>query len=95
MFADCCAVDQLCDRCLNAMLAHLRGVAANRGERWAGELALQRRAPWTPWPLDSAKVREHAIRRVSDLSRDVRLRERLADEAVRYAARRWDEARPV
>ncbi len=94
MLADCCAMDQLCDRCLGAMFAHIRGAAANRGERWATELATERQAPWMPWPIDSPKVREHAVQRVADLSRDARLRELLATEAIAYAAKCWNAADP-
>lgn len=73
----------------------LKGVAANRGHTWVAELAARRREPWAPWPVDSAKVREAAARWVEDLTRDERLRDRLIDELVRWAAKRWDERRPA
>ncbi|MEO8844576.1 MAG: hypothetical protein ABI591_20880 [Kofleriaceae bacterium] len=89
-----CVRDQLCDSCIDAMFAHLRGTAACRGERWSDELAARRRGPWILWPVDSERVRIAALERVEDLTRDPRLRERLSAELVGYAAKRWNEMRP-
>lgn len=86
-----CTIDRLCDSHVEDGFAQLRGVAANRGEHWADDLATQRRAAWTPWPVDSERVRVAAIVKVEDLTRDERLRERLAVEVVAWAARRWNE----
>ena len=88
-------MDALCDACVDAMFAHLRGTAACRGERWATDLAARRRAPWIPWPVDNGHVLELAAGRVKDLTRDPRLRALLAAELVAYAARRWNDYRPV
>ena len=95
MFADCCAIDQLCDTCLGAIFATLRGVAMCRADTWVSELAIRRRAPWVPWPVESTKVREHAVGRIADLSRDVRLRDLLATELISWAAKQWDAARSI
>ena len=66
-----------------------------RADTWVSELAIRRRAPWVPWPLDSVKVRQHAVGRVVDLSRDLRLRDLLATELISWAAKQWDAARPI
>ena len=76
---------------VGAMFAHLRGVAANRGEHWANAHALARRSPWIPWPVESEKVRSMAVHRIADITRDPRLQSKLVDELVRWAARRWNE----
>jgi hypothetical protein len=88
---DCCPSDKLCDAHVDAMFAHLRGVAANRGAHWANELQLARRQPWTPWTVDSERVRAMAVTRIADITRDPRLQVKLVDELVRWAAKRWDE----
>jgi len=80
----------LCDRCVDDGLAHLRGVAACRGERWA--LTVAARCPrlrGRPWPAYDGRAAELARRKVADLTRDDRLRELLAVELAAWAARRW------
>lgn len=88
-----CTIDRRCDACVENAFAQLKGVVACRADTWVAELAARRREPWMPWPVDSARVREAAVSWVSDLADDARLRERLIDELVRWAAKRWDEKR--
>lgn len=76
--------------CRDGLFSQLRGTAACRGEGWAAELAEKRRDPWVPWPAGSAKVREAAVVRVADLTRDLRLREQLVDELIAWASKRWN-----
>ncbi|HEU0030929.1 MAG TPA: hypothetical protein VFQ53_09855 [Kofleriaceae bacterium] len=85
----CCARDQLCDRCLHDGLAQLRGVAACRGEFWARSVAGRTRRR-TAWPGYAGRCAELARDKVSDLARDARLREALAQLVVEWAARWWD-----
>jgi hypothetical protein len=81
-------LDALCDACADSWFAQLRGVAASRYQ-WALDVAA--RVPRArPWPSDSPRSRVIARRRVADLARDPRLRERLAAEAERAAAECWD-----
>lgn len=83
-----CPSDQLCKLCLEGRFAQLRGVAACRGEAWAEDMRDVRGAP-IDWPVDSEKMRRIAERKVEDLARDPRLAKMLADELVRWAAKRW------
>lgn len=93
---DCgCAQDGLCNGCLEALWMQLKGVAACRGDTWCNQLSQARREPWVPWPSNSARVRAVAMTWVDDLTRDVRLREKLAAEIERCAAERWQEQRPL
>ena len=87
MFAHCPA-DRLCDACVESWLAQLRGVAARRGEAWAESVAL-RVTERRPWPRDE-RAFAIARRKVSDLARDARLLDQLADEALAWAARWWE-----
>jgi hypothetical protein len=87
-----CARDQLCDRCVDDAFAQLRGVAACRGEVWAMDVA-KTFARTRPWPC-TERARQIAWRKVTDLSADQRLRDRLASELARWAARWWDQAGP-
>lgn len=78
----------MCDDCLDEKLAQLRGVAQARGHHWARAIAevipIDR-----PWPA-TERMRAIARRKVSDLGRDDRLLEVLADECVLAAARWWN-----
>ncbi len=87
---DQCTLDRLCDVHLDGMLACLRGVAALRGELWAESVA-RRAGRDRPWPTGE-KPHAIAVRKVADLARDVRLVEKLADHAERWAARWWARA---
>lgn len=88
MLTDHCPRDRLCDRCLEDAFAQLRGVAACRGESWAREVA--KKVPRElPWPSDSPKTAAIALRKVGDMSRDERLRGKLAAEIEAWAARWW------
>jgi hypothetical protein len=64
--------------CLESRWMQLRGVAARRGELWGAQMTVA-------WP--DATMRVLALQRVEDLSRDVRLRERLATECEAWAKR--------
>ena len=86
----CCDRDMLCDRCVADTFAQLRGVAACRGERWAASVSTRRpRLRTRPWPAHAARAAAIARAKVADLTRDERLRELLAAELARWAARRW------
>ncbi len=83
-----CLRAPLCDDCLRDGFAQLRGVAQCRGEAWAWTVAesVARRDPWPPHEGRPAAI---AARKVADLTDDPRLRELLATELARAAARRW------
>lgn len=83
-----CPSDRLCDACLGARFAQLRGAAASRGETWADEVALKIDGE-RPWPAWSDALAEKAMKRVADLAPDPRLRAMLAAEANAYAKSRW------
>lgn len=91
----CRSTAELCELCRDSLYAQLRGVAACRADRWADELAAKRSAPLVPWPVGSERVHAAAIEQVADLTRDERLRELLATELERWAAKRWDESLPT
>jgi len=96
--ADTCAcwsTEERCEPCRDTLWGALRGVVAVRGERWADEIAARRREAWTPWPRDSARVHAAAIEKVADLTRDRVLRDRFATELECWAARRWENYRPL
>lgn len=61
----------------------LKGVAARRGEIWGAQMTVR-------WPDETMKAL--AIGRVADLTRDKRLAEKLADEAVEWAKRSGSHA---
>jgi len=83
-----CARDLLCDRCVADTFAQLCGVAACRGEAWAG--SVRRRVPARgPWPAHGGREAEIARRKVTDLTRDTRLGELLVAELSCWAAKRW------
>jgi DNA polymerase/3'-5' exonuclease PolX len=87
----CKNTDKLCDECRGETFAQLRGVAAMRGELWAKAIAKvipQSRR----WPATTERMLAIAIRKVSGLTNDQRLREMLAAELVAAAARAWDKA---
>lgn len=71
------------------MRAHLRGVAACRGEAWASSVAARRPGLRAAWPAYDGKAADLARRKVADLSRDERLRDVLARICHAWAARRW------
>ncbi len=66
----------------------MRGVAQARGHAWARAIAAV--IPIVrPWPR-TERMRAIAMRKVSDLGRDERLLDLLADECVIGAARWWN-----
>ena len=83
-----CEREQLCELCFLGAWDNLRGTAATRGEVWAMRVA-ERVSRSRPWPSGSDRVLEIARSKVVDLSRDPRLRERLALELARWAERWW------
>ena len=69
--------------------AQLRGVAACRGEVWADAVAarlaeLGAKRP-REWPNFGGRMRAIAMLKVEDLTRNDRLREKLAAEVARWA----------
>nr|HEX4316239.1 hypothetical protein [Kofleriaceae bacterium] len=82
-----CSAEALCDACIHDAFQQLREVAACRGERWAFIVA-SRVATTRPWPR-TERARAIATRKVEDLARDARLRDRLAAELQWWAERRW------
>jgi hypothetical protein len=78
----------MCDACVADGFAQLRGVASCRGEHWAWTVA-ERVARRDPWPPHEGRPAELARSKVADLTEDLRLRELLAVELARAAARRW------
>jgi len=90
----CCERSKLCDRCLADELAHLRGVAACRGEAWSTSVAA-RIASRDPWPDFIGKARELAFKKTADLARDDRLHEQLAIVCHNWAVTRWEQLREL
>lgn len=89
-FGCCTDRGRLCDRCVADELAHLRGVAACRGEAWATSVA-SRIATRDPWPAFEGRARDLARTKTEDLGPDERLHEQLARICNEWAARRWAE----
>ena len=85
-----CGCDPLCDACIEQHLSWYRGIAYNRGERWARAIAEVIPIEKT-WPT-TEKMRAIARRRVDDLARDQRLLELLTDLAIEGAATWWNRA---
>ncbi len=85
----CQATEALCDRCLDEQLSQLAGAAQARGHDWCGSL-LNVIPVSKPWPATTERMRAIARRKVSDLTRDARLRELLAGEVICGAERRWN-----
>lgn len=88
-----CPRSRLCSSCVRDTFAQLRGVAACRGEVWAdavaarlAELGAKRPREWPPF---AGRVRAIAMLKIEDLAHDTQLREQLAAEVARWAARRW------
>lgn len=81
-----CPPDSLCDPCREQSFLQLKGTAARRGEAWAEGIEGYRDRAWPPFV---GRVAELARAKVADLTRDERLRESLAMELWRWAAKRW------
>jgi hypothetical protein len=77
-----------CDQCVADAYAQLRGVAACRGEYWATSVARRCRT-LQPWPPYEGRAAALALTKVVDITPDPRLRELLAAEVARWAAKRW------
>ena len=76
----------LCDACLEQQLGWHRGTAQSRGDAWARAIA--RVVPIDkPWPTTTERMWTMALRKVSDLTRDARLRDLLAEEVIVGARR--------
>jgi hypothetical protein len=86
-----CPPDKLCDRCLEDAFGQFKGIAACRGEAWARDVARKVRREM-PWPSFEGKAKAMAIGRVADMTRDARLREKLAAELAAWAAKAWGAA---
>jgi hypothetical protein len=85
-----CARDALCDSCLGTLITQHRGVAACRGDTWAGAVARRRpRARGTPWPVYEGKAAAIARGKVADLGIDPRLIDALARICNEQAGRAW------
>lgn len=83
-----CGCQPLCDECIRQHMSWHKGIAYNRGERWARAIA--RVCPIDkPWPM-TEKMRKIAQRQVQDLARDDRLLRLLTDEVIDGAARWWN-----
>jgi hypothetical protein len=86
-----CGCDPLCDFCVEEKFSQLSGVVQSRGETWARNIA--KVIPMTrPWP-HTERTRAIALRKVSDLTTDERLRSKLATEVEIGACRWWNRAR--
>ena len=88
MRCECRQTTELCGPCRGDLFLQLRGVAACRGERWADRVAASTEIR-DPWPAFEGKARGIAIRWVADLTQDLELRELLATELAKWAAKRW------
>ena len=89
-----CPRDRLCRLCFEGAFANLRGTSACRGEVWAQRVAqvIDRKRPW---PSHDGKAAAIARDKVADLAIDPRLREELAAELARWAARWWTKTAPA
>jgi len=88
MQCECSSALAKCASCRRDLFAQLRGVVACRGEAWANRVA-KLTLTREPWPAHEGKARSIALRWVADLDRDESMRELLAEELARWAARRW------
>jgi hypothetical protein len=91
----CNGLEALCDRCLADAEAKIIGCAMLRGERWGESVARRmgtKRAPWPSWER-TKRLRAIAISKVSDVTRDQRLRERLARVCAEWAGRSYTRKR--
>jgi len=86
----------LCDTCVDDKYAHMSGTAAARGYGWGQEVATKlgrSSKPLPPWPEFEGKARAIAMRKVTDLTDDERLLERLARACWADARRRYERLR--
>jgi hypothetical protein len=86
-----CPPHALCDACLETAFSQMRGIAACRGESWSHDVA-RKVSREMPWPSFEGKAKAMAIGRVADMTRDTRLREKLAAELAAWAAKAWATA---
>jgi hypothetical protein len=75
-----CPPDKLCDACLEDAVRTHEGTARRRGDTWRAQRAGA--APTTE--ADRELLEALAIRRVADITSDVRLRARLAGILLRW-----------
>lgn len=80
----------LCDACVDATVANMRGHAAARGYAWADSAFARRRGGGPArWAELEPAARAAAARQVADLGADQRVRELLAGRFVAEAERRY------
>lgn len=94
----CAKQPPLCDDCVDNAVRTLAGVAMSRGYTWGQQTrAVMRTRGRSPerWPAfdESPKVRAIASRKVQDIAKDERLRERLARLCAADAARVYEKKR--
>lgn len=91
-----CPRDHLCSTCFDQRIIWHSGLAVVRGERWAADVA--RRRPELlaePWPelASGSRALEIAVRKLADLTDDVRVLDRLLVELQAGAVAAWGRAR--
>jgi len=90
---DCCATDQLCDRCYGRELTAKRLQARVIGECWAERICRGELCAKPAWPERDAKAVRIARRLVAALAKDPRLLDELA-AACCHGAAAWWQRRP-
>lgn len=90
---DCDGVAPLCDACLDARDAQLRGTARARGYAWGEKIARQLGPTAPPWPPFSGRAKAIALAKVAELAADRRLIDRLAAHCWADAERRYEKLR--
>ena len=91
---DCCAPEQLCDRCFARALTAKRPQARVVGECWAERICRGAARGVAEWPERTDKTLRIARRLVGPLAKDPRLLDELAIACSRGAAAWW-ERRPA
>jgi hypothetical protein len=91
---DCCATDQLCERCYGRELTAKRPQARVVGECWAERICRGELRRIAAWPEHGGKAIGIARRLVSALAKDPRLVDELAVTCSRGAAAWW-QRRPA
>jgi hypothetical protein len=91
---DCCAIDQLCDRCYGRELTAKRPQARVVGECWAERVCRGELRAIAVWPERDDKAMRIARRLVGALAKDPRLIDELAT-ACSDGAAAWWQRRPA
>lgn len=89
----CGARPPLCDACVSATVAAMRGHARARGMSWAMAVAERVSPSSRPWPAYEGRAAAIARAKVADLARDERVLEEMAVEAYEDARRFWNRQR--